>query len=133
MRIEGDSGKGVETEHITVKPDGIYRVRSNNKEINPPLLLIKLPTKKSDSWTVDSSVQNFSVKGKLTVGEEKLAVGKTEYDAVSIKSSDLVLGGQNVAMETWYAKDVGMIKQHLKMPALDYDVVLELSKFTAGK
>jgi hypothetical protein len=36
-----------------------------------------------------------------------------------------------VSMETWYAKDVGMVKQHVKLP--DYEVVLELTEFTAGK
>jgi hypothetical protein len=68
----------------------------------------------------------------MTLGEEKLTVGNDSYDTVSVKSSDFVMGGQNVSMEAWYAKDVGMVKQHFKLPGADYDVVLELTKFTAG-
>jgi hypothetical protein len=78
-------------------------------------------------------VQGFAFKGKLTVGEEKLTVGKKEYETVSVKSSDMVMGGQSVNMEDWYAKDVGLIRKTFKLPAAEYEVVLELEKFTPGK
>jgi hypothetical protein len=130
-RLETDSGGRKLVEHVTVKEDGIYRVRANGVEIKPPLLLLQLPPTEGASWTVDSTVQNFALKGKMTVGEERLTVNAKSYDAISVKSSDMVMGGQSVSTETWYAKDVGMVKQHIKLP--DYEVVLELTEFTAGK
>jgi hypothetical protein len=130
-RLETDSGGRILVEHVTVKEDGIYRIRANGFDIKPPLLLLKLPPTKGDTWSVDSTVQNFALAGKLTLGEEKLMVGTKAYDTVSVKTIDMVMGGQSVSMETWYAKDVGMVKQHVKLP--DYEVVLELTEFTAGK
>jgi len=131
-RLETDSGGRV-TEHLTVKEDGIYRVRANGQDLKPPVLVLKLPPAKGDSWSVDSAVQNFALKGKLIMGEEKLTVGQAEYATFSVKSSEMTMGGQGVSMESWYAKDIGMVKQHFRLPAADYDVVLELTKFSAGK
>jgi hypothetical protein len=132
-RVETDSGARPVSEHLTVKEGGIYRVRANGQDIKPPFLVLKLPPAKGESWNIDSNIQNFPVKGKLTEGEEKLKVGKTQYDTVSVKSSEMVMGGKGVTMEAWYAKDVGMVKQHFRMPEADYDIVLELSTFTPGK
>jgi hypothetical protein len=137
-RLETDASGAVVAELVTVKKDGIYRVRANNQDIKPPFMLLKLDEgqqtpKQGDSWPVDSKVQNFVLKGKLTTGEEKLTVGKTEYDTVSVKSTDMTMGEQSASLEAWYAKDVGMVKQHFRLPAADLDVVLELVKFTPGK
>jgi hypothetical protein len=131
-RVETDGG--VVTEHLTVKQDGVYRVRSNGQDIKPAVMILKLPPKKGDSWPIDSMVQNFAMKGKLTTsGPDALEVGKSKYDAFSVKSSDLMIGGQSATMEAWFAKDVGMVKQRFKLPNADLEVVLELEKFTPGK
>jgi hypothetical protein len=132
--IETDASGNRRSEDVTVKEDGIYRVRANDKDIKPPVLILKLPPTKGDSWSIDSAVQNFNLKGKMILGEEKLKVGNDQdYDTLRVKSSDMVMGEKSASMETWFAKDVGMVKQHLKLPAAEYDVVLELTKFTAGK
>ncbi len=130
-RLETGTDQGPVAEYLTVKTDGVYRVRVNDKDVKPPLLL--LAPKKGESWTVDSMVKNFALKGKLAVSEEKLTVDKTTYDALSVKSSDFTMGEQSAAIESWYAKDVGMVKQHLRLPGADLDIVLELVKFTPGK
>jgi len=134
-KVETDLGGGNKMiEHLTVKDDGIYRVRANNEDIKPPLLVLKLPPKKGDEWTVDSALKGYGIKGKLSVAaEEKITVGKTEYTAFQVKSSDLKMGGQNATMETWFAKDVGMVKQHFKLPGSGLERTIELEKFTAGK
>ena len=130
-RVETTTDVGVVAEYLTVKSDGVYRVRANNQEVKPPLLV--LATKKGETWTVDSMVQNYALKGKFAVGEDKLTVGKTAYDTLNVKSSDLTMGEQSAAIESWYAKDVGMVKQHFRLPAAELDIVLELEKFTPGK
>ena len=137
-RLETEVGGGKITEHITVKPDGIYRVRANNESIEPPLLLLKLPSgdQKSaseETWFVDSKVKNFALKGKLTASEAKLTIGKEQYETIRVKSSELAIAGQLVEMETWYAKDKGMVKQHFKLASAELDVVLELQSFTPGR
>ena len=135
-RLETDTGGGaVMSEDLTVKEDGVYRVRAQGKDVKPPFLMLKLPPKKDDSWTVDSMAENFAIKGKLSVAadSEKVTVGKETYDAVLVKSSDLKMGGQAAVMECWYAKDRGMVKQHFRIPGASLDVTVELEKFTAGK
>jgi hypothetical protein len=137
-RVETTIPNGKLTEHLTVKQEGVFRVRSNGQEIKPPLLVLKfapnqLVPQKDDHWFFECMVQNYSMKGKNTVGEEKLTIGKTTSETFIVKSSEMFMGNQAVTMETWYAKDIGMVKQHLKLAAADLDVVLELEKFTAGK
>ena len=116
-------------EYLTVKTDGVYRVRANNQDVKPPLLILAL--KKAETWSVDSMVQNYALKGKFTTGEEKqLKLGKLTFDdVVTVKSSDLTMGEQSASIEAWYAKNIGMVKQHFKLPVAELDIVLELEAF----
>ncbi|HYV39689.1 MAG TPA: hypothetical protein VE988_28630 [Gemmataceae bacterium] len=137
-RVETTIPGGKLTEHLTVKQEGVFRMRSNGQDIKPPLLVLKfaaneLVPKKDEHWFFECMVQNYSMKGKNTVGEDKLTIGKTTYDAITVKSSEMFMGNQPVTMQVWYAKDIGMVKQHLKLASADLDVTLELEKFTAGK
>jgi hypothetical protein len=132
-RLEGDFGAGPVNEHVTVKEDGIYRVKSNNQDLKPHLLLLKLPPKKGDTWDINSTIQNYTVKGTMAVDEVNVKAGKSSYDTFHVKSSNLSMGGQPVELETWYAKGVGMVKQRLKLPNSDQEINLDLEKFTPGK
>jgi len=134
-KIETDLGGGAKMiEHVAVKDDGIYRVRANNEDIKPPFLILKLPPKKGEEWTVDSTAKGFGIKGKFSIAaEDKVKVGKTEYTAFQVKSAELKMGGQNASMEACFAKDVGMVKQQFKLPGAGLERTIELEKFTAGK
>ena len=71
-KIETDLGGGQKiVEHIAVKDDGIYRVRANNEDVKPPFLMLKLPPKKGEEWTVDSTAKGFGIKGKMTIAADE--------------------------------------------------------------
>jgi hypothetical protein len=132
--LETDAAGGKLTEHLAVKSDGIYRVRANGKDITPPFLVLRFPTKKGEEWQIDSKTENMAITGKLAIAaEEKLKIGTSEYDTVAVKSNNLKMGAQDAILEAWYAKDRGMVKQHFRIPGAGFDITLELEKFTAGK
>jgi hypothetical protein len=132
--LETETGGGKLTEHLSVRSDGIYRVRANGKDITPPYLVLRFPPKKGEEWQIDSKTDNFAITGKLAIADEaKLTIGKDEYSTILVKSSDLKMGPQAAAVETWYAKDRGMVKQHFRIPGAGFDITLELEKFTPAK
>jgi hypothetical protein len=132
--LETDAAGGKLTEHLSVKSDGIYRVRANGKDITPPYLVLRFPPKKGEEWQIDSKTDNFAITGKLAIAEEqKVKVPAGEFDATVVKSTNLKMGPQEAVLEAWYAKDRGMIKQHFRIPSAGFDIMLELEKFTAGK
>ena len=136
-KVETDLGGGNKMlEHLAVKEDGVYRVRANNEDIKPPVLILKLPPKKGDEWTWDSAIKGYAIKGKLSVTADnlKINVQKTEYPAaILVKGTDLKMGTQTGTVDTWFAKDVGMVKQHFVLPGSGLDRTVELEKFTPGK
>jgi hypothetical protein len=131
-RFETSTDGGAFSEHVAVKSDGVFKFRANGQNIEPPLLMLKLPAKKGDSWSVKSEVQGYSIFGKYAVSEEKISVEKVDYTTISVKSSDLILAGRLTMLEDFYAKDVGLIRKTVKMPDAQIDVVIELVKFTPG-
>src|SRR5439155_2911588 len=116
---------------LAVKEDGVYRVRANGEDIKPPFLVLKLPPKKGEEWSVDCNAKGFVIQGKLSIAADdaKISVGKTEYTTVLVKASNLKMGGQNASMDAWFAKDVGMVKQHFKLPGVGLERTVELEKF----
>jgi hypothetical protein len=134
-KVETDMGGGVvNIEHLMVKDDGVYRVSVNGEQIKPPYLVLKLPPKMGDSWSVEAKTKGFDITGKLdNAGEQKIKAGGKEYSAWLVKSADLKMGGKAAVVETWYAKDVGMVKLHFNLPAEKWDRVVELESYTAGK
>jgi hypothetical protein len=134
-KVETDLSGVLLTEHITVKDGGVYRVQANGKKVEPPFLILKVPPKAGESWTNKSSLEGFIIEGTMTVAEEKnVKVGSKDYDTLFlVSSSNLKVGGQDAVMKTWFARDVGMVKQIFQMSGSNIDVTVELDKFTAGK
>jgi hypothetical protein len=105
---------------------GLYRLVANNQEV---WLVLKTPSKVGDKW--DVALRNLPLQGSLGILEAKqLKVGNQEYDTIVVISSNLKFAGQDVEMKTWYAKDVGMVKQSIVQPATGLVIDLELEKFT---
>jgi hypothetical protein len=119
---------------IAVKADGVFRYVTDGNKAEPPVCFLKLPSKKDETWKVESSVAG---QGKLTgtfkSGEvEEVKVGDKKYEkVVTVSSDDMVAGGQKISVTYYFAKDVGMVKQTLSVNG--QQVVIELDKFEAGK
>ncbi len=51
-------GKLIASEDVFLKDGSIYRLRSDDKLIEPPVLVLKQPVKPGDVWTVDSNTES---------------------------------------------------------------------------
>jgi hypothetical protein len=119
------------SEHVAVFPDGVYRLASDGKEIQPPIRFFKLPLKKGESWEIEAVVEGMTVKGTFHANEEDVKVPAGTYKTMRITGSDMQIGSQKMNIEYWFSFDVGIVKQWVKLGS--YEVVLELEKFTPGK
>ncbi len=130
--LEGKPLKEVGHEMISVTSDGVYRNAFSSAVPDKPVRILKLPLKAGDSWTIDGKALGDPFKGKFTVGEERqIEVPAGKYKAFPITSEDLDASGLLASTTSWYARDVGLIKQEIKINTLK--LVIELEKFEAGK
>jgi hypothetical protein len=118
------------SEHIRVTKDGIYRHSINGIAIEPPVLIMKLPPKKDDTWEVKSKLGNQTISGKMVTQQEKIEVPAGKYEAF-VGSATLEAMGQKVDVANYFVKDVGIVK--VRMGVMGQTVELELTKFEAGK
>ena len=127
-------GKVVGSEDVSVQDDGIYRVASDDKLIEPAVLILKLPpTTSAQSWLVSSKVEpkaggeKQSLTGTFVETDgEKVTAGGMDYTAVVVSCQDLDANGAKYSFKTYYVKDIGMVKQEITAGGLT--VTLELDK-----
>jgi hypothetical protein len=132
-------GKVVAWQHLAVTDDGVYRhdltETSSGKEVTqtykPPILVLKLPPKKGDSWKVDSKAGSDTFRGAFKIDEEEVKVSAGSYKAVRVSSQDLEVKGLKPVITTWYASGVGMVKQTIQEGNATGEI--ELEKFEPGK
>jgi hypothetical protein len=133
-RIETiQDGKTIASEDVFMKDGSVYRLRSDDKLIDPPVLVLKQPAKPGDVWTIDSNTETkTSLKGTFKYGEEKipLAGEKDPVQAVTVHCDDLEANGARYTFTTYYVKDKGMVKQVIDAGGLK--VVIELEKYEPG-
>lgn len=133
-RLESSMGdKVVAIEHVAVKKDGVYRCGFSGKKAEPPLLFLKLPVEKDQTWTVNTTADGDKIVGTLKSGmiEEEVKVPAGTYKGVYTTTGECDAKGVKVSFTYYFAKDVGMIKQISKVPG--QEVTLELEKFEPGK
>jgi hypothetical protein len=142
-------GKVVGSEHLTVTNDGVYRLdltfpqlQSDPKDkaktartlvsqsLKPPILILKLPPGKGDSWKVDSKGDGKTFRGSFQIEEQEITVPAGTYKAVRIASQDLEVNSLKATITTFYADGVGMAKQIIEMG--EAKIEIELEKFAAG-
>lgn len=125
-------------EHIAASPEGMVRVAFDDKKAEPPLLFLKLPYKKGETWKVDSTVGKTDkapgdrVKGTFKEGEApRVKVPAGEYETITATSDDLNANGTGLKFTSYFAKDVGMVKQEISIAG--ENVVVELERFEPAK
>lgn len=129
--VEAVNGDAKSTEHITSLKKGIYRYMANGKKVTPPLLVLKLPVKKEESWEVDSKKNDTVLKGKFTVGEEEITVPKGKFKTITVSCDDLQFGSRYISLKYWFAENVGMVKQEIQIDGVR--VTLELVDYKVAK
>jgi hypothetical protein len=121
-------GKPIASEDIFVKDGSIYRLRSDDKLIDPPVLVLKQPAKPGDVWNINSQTETkTALKGTFKYGEEQIKVAgeKDPVPAVTVQCDDLEANGAKYSFTTYYAKDIGMVKQVIKAGGLEINIELE--------
>lgn len=125
------NGALVASEHLAAQKDGIFRYAGNGMEVEPPVLVLKLPPKKGESWKVDSKFAGLTVQGTFTLGEDQVAVAAGKYKTASVRTEDMKIGDTPVTTTLWFAPGVGMVKQVMDLAGTK--VELELEKYEAAK
>jgi hypothetical protein len=118
-------------EHIAVASDGIYRHGINGKTPDKPVLILKLPPKKGDSWMVDCKVDGDPLKGTFKVDDAEVTVPAGKFKGVAVSSDDLDANGLKVNCTFYYAEGKGIVKQVIEIGGKK--TTIELEKFEPGK
>ena len=126
--------RAVAKETVKVQADGVYRTKINDSPIAPPVKILALPAKKDVSWTIESKVQEQTLKGKYTIKEEKEKIktkDNKEYEAVVVDAPELDVAGTKTSVKTWYSPGKGMVK--LSYTINYYEATIELVEYIEGK
>ena len=131
-------GKVVGSEHVAVTDEGVYRhdlMATGEKRVaqmlKPPMLILKLPPHKGDSWKVDSKGDGKTFRGGFQVDEQEITVPAGTYKTLRVASQDLEVNSLKPSITTFFAEGVGMVKQIVEVG--DAKVEIELEKFEAGR
>jgi hypothetical protein len=135
IEMAGNDGKVQAVEHVAVKEDGVYRYMFENKKAEPPVKFLKLPPMKGDTWDVTAKIGAEKLSGTFKIGEVaddvKVPAGTYKKENVVTSGSDnLDANGQKISFTYYFAKDVGMIKQTIKI--MTQEVIIELEKYEPG-
>lgn len=124
----------VKSEFVAVLPDGVYRIAGDPKDGNQPLRFFKLPLKKGEKWEVNATLDGVSLRGHFQANEAEVKVPAATtkpYQTMTVSGTDFQIGSQTMSLEYWFAPNVGIVKQWVKLGS--YEVTLELEKFIPGK
>jgi hypothetical protein len=119
-------------EHVAADAKAVKRFSLEGKEARPPIVVLKLPPKKGQSWKVDSKADGQTLKGTFRVGEvEEVKVPAGTFKALTVTSEDLEANGLKMKITFYYADKVGLVKEVIQTGK--QKIVVELEKFEPGK
>jgi hypothetical protein len=114
--LKTTSGDKMLIEDVFVAPDGIYRRSAAGKEINPPIRILKLPPKEGDTWNVDSESESVRLVGSFSVEKATIDLpGRGPTETFLVTANDFYAGKEKIDMKTWFAYNLGIVKQHVKV------------------
>jgi hypothetical protein len=130
-RLEAEvGGKVTATEHLRMTDKGLIRLKTNEFEANPPLLLIKAGAKSGDKWGGKFTVMGKEAKYDAVAEEEmvKVPAGRFKTLRVAIRLEE---GAMVVNTTYWFAPNVGFVKQTVEAQGLN--ITIELEKYKLKK
>jgi hypothetical protein len=118
------SGAREVPEQVAVLKDGIYKASTAGKALKPALLILKNPPRPGESWPVEFKTdEGKTIRGKFVAGEEPITLtinGKeAKYDAITVSGKDLQLDEGEMSITFWFVKDIGLVKEHVKVGKQD--------------
>jgi hypothetical protein len=119
MRLEVPS-LGI-TEHLLQTGHGVYRFRYNDVAISPPFQLLPYPAKVGAKWKGEFSAvtgktrfpPKSTFEGEIQ-SEEDVVVPAGKYKALKVAIT-ITSNAQESASTFWFAKDVGIVKQSVRI------------------
>jgi hypothetical protein len=133
FRLEAEvNGRIAATEHLRHSDKGLIRLRTNDFEADPPILLIKKGAKPGDKWGGTITVAGKKSKYESVAAEDmvKVPAGRFKTLRVAIRLEE----GANVVNTTyWFAPGVGFVKQTVEAPGLNINIELEKYKVAVKK
>jgi hypothetical protein len=123
--------KAQTTEHLMSNKDGVFRVKINNQELDPPLCILKYPIKAGQKWDTKTTAMRQQLDVTCREGAvEDVQVPAGKYKAVpcTIETSQQTpQGAMKIVNTYWFVDDVGVVKQ--KMDIGGKVILMELTKF----
>jgi hypothetical protein len=129
-------GKAETTEQVAVLSDGVYRFAAAGKTYKPPILFFKISNDvvNGGSWKVETKADDGKlIHGTFVGGTEPIDINvngklETKVTAIKIRSKDFRIDDQPMVMESWFVKDMGLVKQHVKIGKIESTLQLEKLK-----
>jgi hypothetical protein len=124
-------GKVTATEYLSSTPAGVFRHRSNDVEVAPPLCIVKYPFKEGDSFEAETVIGNQKIKMTIKNGKsEEVTVRRVKYQTIAV-SIETSVNGVRINDTKWYAPGIGVVKADTDFG--DKKIKLELVKFEPAK
>jgi hypothetical protein len=112
-------------EQTSSSDKGIFRYSFQGMAVDPPIQALKLPYKKGDAWEAKFKIQGQEQSAKMkSEGEEDVTVPAGKYKALVV-SMEMDIMGQQVSAKSWFAADVGIVKQTFSFGGLNGSSELE--------
>jgi hypothetical protein len=115
----------VSFEHLAVRSDGVYRVATGGKLIEPPIKMISLPAKPGVKWTVASSVGGQAVRGEFSSSEGSFHLRSPRGDqdqtlkTYRVSGEHFQAGGEAVSFTYDFVPQYGKVRQTAKAHGLE--------------
>jgi hypothetical protein len=118
------------TEDLEVSGKGVFHRAVNGRNVDPPMPLLKLPSKPGDKWEYQPQPGQTTSFTVGTVEEVEVPAGK--FKAIRVVSER---SGNGVSLQQthWYAPGVGLVKMSTTKPGLEIEITQVLKSFTPGK
>lgn len=131
-RFEGRMrNQTIASEHISVRKDGVYRVRHDNVDLEPPLLICRFPPRKGDKWTGEYKINGQKSMIAYECDLDEIAVLKNPKVQVLVVRGTINDGNGTLKSTCWYAPKLGLVRQVIEEG--DARIVIELESFGLPK
>ena len=97
------------------------------RAIDPPFLFFKFGLKLGETWKCSSSSGDKTIKGVSKLNHAEVTVPYRKLEKLQALTVSFKADDGRIEVEYWFVKDIGMVKQRVKVERLD--IVLELEKF----
>jgi hypothetical protein len=125
------NGRVAMTQHLLSTPEGVFRYRMGETDVSPPLCILKYPIKEGETWKVEPTIGREQSRMSFTSGRhEVVLLTGAKYQAISVVCEINVEASQ-VKTTSWYAPDVGMVKDTRKFG--DRTITMDLVAFEVGQ